>query len=426
MESLALSFGKLAVDWEERINFERMRKERIERAKGACRRNGLEAILLLHGDNVRYVGGGDGVHMFHGPSGYRYALFLAEGKTILFEAGMRKDYFEKALPWCNVKYSIPIMPYLATSASEEVYKRQLEKFTNQIKSELKEHGISKDALGIDTHNPSIIDSLGKAGIKVSLKGSKAMAEARKIKTRDEVECLRMAASIAEAIFAKFKEAIKPGVTEVQLRAIATYTAYMAGADWASAPDINSGPHTSRGIAIQCSDRAIRPGDLIAAALCNISYNGYKTCYYRTFSCGKPSQAQKEAYTKALGLLYDAIKAIKPGATTKDLVEKWPKAQEMEDASRPSEDAAVLMQWGHGIGLSLYETPIISRIWSLDFPDKLEPSMTLALETLWPTREKSGEYPHGQAVRIEEMICVTETGAEILSKWPVDEITVCEI
>ena len=421
-----MSFGKLAVDWEERVNFDRMRRERIDRAKAMCKKYGLAAVLLLHGDNVRYVGGGDSVHMFHGFSGYRYALFLSEGKTILFEVGMRKDYFEQALPWCEVEYSIPIMPYLATSAPEGVYKRQLEKFANQIKAKLKEHGVSKDSIGIDTHSPSVVESLNKNGLKTSLKGSKALADARKIKTKDEVECLRIAAGIAEAIFARFKEAIKPGVTEAELRAIATYTAYMAGADWASAPDINSGPHTSRGMAIQCSDRAIRPGDLIAAALCNISYNGYKTCYYRTFSCGRPSQAQKYAYAKALDLLYNAIKAIKPGATTKDLAEKWPKAEEMEVAARPNEDAAVLMQWGHGIGLGLYETPIISRIWSLEFPDKLEPNMTLALETLWPTQEKSPDYPYGQAVRIEEMVRVTETGAEVLSKWPVEEITICEI
>jgi len=75
---------------------------------------------------------------------------------------------------------------------------------------------------------------------------------------------------------------------------------------------------------------------------------------------------------------------------------------------------------------LYETPIISRIWSLDYPDKLESNMTLALETIWPTNEKNCDYPKGQAARIEEMIQVTETGCNILSKWPVDEISVCEI
>jgi Xaa-Pro aminopeptidase len=85
-----------------------------------------------------------------------------------------------------------------------------------------------------------------------------------------------------------------------------------------------------------------------------------------------------------------------------------------------------MQWGHGIGLALYEVPLVSRIWALDFPDKIEPGMTFALETIWPTGEKNADYPHGQATRVEQMIHVTETGAEILSKWPADEITACDI
>jgi len=85
-----------------------------------------------------------------------------------------------------------------------------------------------------------------------------------------------------------------------------------------------------------------------------------------------------------------------------------------------------MQWGHGIGLGLYESPVISRIWSLDYPEKIEPGMTFAIETIWPTDEKSLECPHGQATRVEEMIHVTEAGVDILSRWPVDEMTVCEI
>lgn len=418
-----MTFGIQAVDWEERINIQKMREERIERAKAKATKHGLKAILLLHGDNMRYVGAGDGVHLFMGASGYRYTLFPTDSEITVFEVGMRKGYTEDACSCNRVEYSVPIMPYLASNAPKGVYENQLNKFAKQIKAELKTRGLSKEPLGIDVYEHSVVKALQSADIEVSPDGAKAMLEARRIKTKEEVECLRMAASICESIFAKFKETIRPGATEMMLRAIATYTAYMAGSDWASAPDINSGPHTWP-MAVQCSDRAIRPGDLIAAALCSISYNGYKSCYYRTFSCGKPTRAQNDAYSKTLDLTYSAIKAIKPNVTTKDLVEKWPRPEEF--GWPPDEDAACLMQWGHGIGLGLYEAPMMSRIWSLDFPDKLEPDMTFALETVWPTGEKSHEYPRGQATRVEEMIHLTESGVDILSKWPVDEITVCKI
>lgn len=364
-----------------------------------------------------------GAPLFAGVTGYRYVLFPIEAeKPTLFEVGMRKGFTEAAAPWLNVKYSIPVMPYLGSSVPKGVQERQLEKFVNQIKAEVKSYGLLNEPLGIDTYERSVIRALKNAGIEISLDGAKAILAARKIKTKDEIECLRMIASIIESIFAKFKEVIKPGVTEMQLRGLATSTAYAAGADWAGAPNINSGPH-SWPLAVLASDRALRHGDLIAAALCGLSYNGYKGCYYRTFSCGRPTQAQKNAYEKTRDYLYSAINAIKPGATTRDLVEKWPKAEEF---GRPDEDSACLCQWGHGIGLSLYETPVISRIWSLDYPDKLEPGMTFALETVWPTGEKSPDYPNGQATRIEEMIHMTETGVDILTKWPSDEITVCEI
>lgn len=418
-----MTYGKLAVDWEERINIHRMRRERIKRAREKAKEHGLNALLILHGDNQRYVAMRGGVHLFMGVTGYRYTLFPIEAeKPVLFEVGMRKGYTEDAAPWCCVKYSVPVMSYLASSAPAGVHERQLDKFAKQIKAELESYGLLKEPLGIDAYERGVVRALKNVGIEVSLDGAKAMMEARRIKTKDEVECLRMIAGIIESIFAKYKEVIKPGATEMQLRGIATYMAYMAGADWASGPDINSGPHTWP-MAIQASDRAIRPGDLIAAALCSLSYNGYRSCYYRTFSCGRPTQAQKDAYAKTLDLCCSAIKAIKPGATTKDLAEKWPKAEEF---GWPDEDSACLMQWGHGIGLGLYESPMISRIWSLDYPDKLEPGMTFALETIWPTGEKSPDYPNGQAARIEEMIHMTETGVDILSKWPVDEITVCEL
>jgi len=417
-----MSYGKLAVDWEEGINIDRMRKERVEKARKKAKEYGLESILLLHGDNIRYVAMRGGVHLFMGATGYRYALFpAAEKTTTLFEVGMRKGYTEDCAPYLCVKCSIPIMPHLASSTPVGVREHQLKKFALQIKNELKSQGLSKDPVGIDVYDYGVVNALKAVGVNVTSDGAKAMLGARKFKTKDEVECLRMIASIIESIFAKYHEIIKPGVTEMQLRGLATKMAYESGADWASAPDINSGHHTWP-MAVQASDRAIRPGDLIAAALCSLSYNGYKSCYYRTFSCGRPNQAQKDSYAKTLDLCYSAIKAIKPGATTKDLAEKWPSAKEF---GYPSEDGATLMQWGHGIGLGLYEAPMISRIWSLDHPDKIEPGMTFALETIWPTGEKSYDYPHGQATRLEEMLHVTETGVDILTKWPADEITVCE-
>jgi len=71
-------------------------------------------------------------------------------------------------------------------------------------------------------------------------------------------------------------------------------------------------------------------------------------------------------------------------------------------------------WAHGLGLQLYETPLIWRGLSPDHPIEIEEGMTMAVETMQPAER--------QGVRVEEMVVVRENGVEILSEWPVSEIT----
>jgi len=419
-----MSFGKLAVDWEERINFERMRKERLEKAQRAMKAYGLEAMLVLTGPNMRYVAQNVGNVRNMPATGNRYVFLTRKGNPVLFEHGMWYPYIKENVPWLNVKPAIALGVAgigQAATMMGNIYDLQLKKFADQIKNELIEHKLEGETIGIDAPFLPFIRALEGAGIKISLEGSKALTQARVTKTRDEIECLRMAASIDEAGFYAIKKSVRPGVTEMELRGIYANECLRRGADFIPPGDIISGPRTWNNNIIT-TDRSVRPGDLIVINACQLSYMGYRTCYYRTFVCGRPTQAQNDAYQKCLDYLYDAIKIIKPGVTTKDLAEKWPKAEEF---GYPSEDAAFWVQWGHGIGLTVSEPPTITRIWSLQAPERLEPNMTIALETWWPTEEKSGTYPHGQAVRIEEMIVVTETGYDLLSLWPVDELTVCE-
>jgi Xaa-Pro aminopeptidase len=110
----------------------------------------------------------------------------------------------------------------------------------------------------------------------------------------------------------------------------------------------------------------------------------------------------------------AIALVKPGATTADIVSVWPAAQEFGFAD---EEAAFALQYGHGVGLSIWEKPIFSRLVSLDHPEVLETGMVFALETYWPASDGWG------AARIEEELVVTETGAEVITKFPAESLLV---
>ena len=106
------------------------------------------------------------------------------------------------------------------------------------------------------------------------------------------------------------------------------------------------------------------------------------------------------------------RAVKPGVTTRDIARQWPSAKEAWGYDGRGEAAANL--WGHGLGLAQYDRPVISRIWSLDYPQEIEPGMVFALET------QHGKV-HEFGVRLEEMLLVTDNGYELLSSQKSDEI-----
>src|ERR671936_609067 len=101
-------------------------------------------------------------------------------------------------------------------------------------------------------------------------------------------------------------------------------------------------------------------------------------------------------------------------TTADVVSIWPEATEFGFAD---EEAAFALQYGHGVGLSIWEKPIFSRLVSFDHPETIEEGMVFALETFWPSSDG------WSAARIEEQLVVTRAGAEVITRFPAEELLV---
>ena len=125
-----------------------------------------------------------------------------------------------------------------------------------------------------------------------------------------------------------------------------------------------------------SDRLLRPGDQAFFDIIH-SFMGYRTCYYRTFNVGGASQSQLDAYKQCREWLDAAIELVRPGVTTDQIAAVWPTAEEL---GFPNEEACFGLQFGHGLGVGLYEAPMISRLHSLDHPIEIEEGMVFALET----------------------------------------------
>jgi Xaa-Pro aminopeptidase len=123
---------------------------------------------------------------------------------------------------------------------------------------------------------------------------------------------------------------------------------------------------------------------------------------------------RDAYVRCREYMDMSIAAVKPGATTADIASLWPTAEEFGFAN---EEAAFALQYGHGVGLAIWEKPIFSRLVSLDHPEVLEEGMVFALETYWPASDG------WSAARIEEEVVVTAEGCEVITKFPAEELLI---
>ena len=257
----------------------------------------------------------------------------------------------------------------------------------------------------------ILTALRNEGIDV-VDGQQVFLEARRIKTADEISLLTTAASMVDAAYDELYAFLRPGVKENECVGLVNKVLYDLGSEHVEGVNAISGERCSPHPHV-FTDRILRPGDPAFFDILH-SFNGYRTCYYRTFAVGSASVAQRDAYTKCRELMDNAIDQVRPGATTADVVSVWPKAQEF---GFPDEMAAFALQYGHGVGLSIWEKPIFSRLVSLDHPEVLEEGMFFALETYWPSKDGWG------AARIEEEMVVTATGCEVVTKFPAEELLV---
>lgn len=407
-----MSFGTMGVDYEMRVDFARLRRERLEKAKEQIRRHELGALLCFDHNNIRYI------TSTHAPlwtkeKMSRYCILPKDSDPILFDVGAlvlaRKE--PHGATWLGDRV-MPAISWGRGAVPKEV--KAADSFVVTLKEVLKDHGVADEPLGVDILDVPLLRALNAGGIEIA-DGNAAMLDARLIKTEDEIELLKHAAMMVDVAYDRVAKAIRPGVRENDLVALVNHTLYSMGSDEVQNVNAESGPRTNPHHH-DFSDRAIRPGDIVFLDITH-SFNGYRTCYYRTFVCGKPTQEQRDLYKDCLNWLQASIRIVRPGITTGDIAECWPGPEVL---GLKTEQEALASQWGHGIGMGDWELPVISRAFSIAHPYPIKRNMVFALETY--AGPKAGK--HG--VRIEEEVVVTETGHEVISKYPVEELIACGI
>ncbi len=399
--------GTMAVDWEQRIDFERLRTERLQRAKDLLVKSEMGALLCFDMNNVRYL---TATHIgtWAQDKANRFVLLPQNDEPILWDFGSAARHHQLHCPWLGERSRPGISMLRGTMSPEH---GRAEDVAKKIRIELELRGLHKEPVGIDIIELPVLFALQREGITV-VDGQQLMSEARVIKTRDEIALLNTSAAMVDAAYHDLYMAMKPGMRENEAVGLVSKILYDLGSEYVEAVNAISGercnphPHVF-------SDRMLRPGDPVYYDILH-SYMGYRTCYYRTFSIGSASQSMVDAYKRCRDYLDASIELIRPGRTTSEVAAVWPKAT---DFGFPNEEAAFALQYGHGIGLAIWEKPVISRLVSLDHPQEIKPGMVFALETFWPSKDG------WSAARIEEEIVVTETGHEVITRFPAEKLLV---
>jgi Xaa-Pro aminopeptidase len=399
------TFGTMQVDWERRADLERLRRERLARAKAHLADSELGALLCFDMSNIRYI---TATHIgtWAMDKLIRFCLLPQGDEPIMWDFGSAARHHKLYSPWLGEERS-----RAGISTLRGAVKGRAEDVARKIRVELEERGLLGEPVGVDVIELPVFEALQAEGVRV-VDGQALMQDVRKIKTEDEITLLSTACAMVDAAYDELFRALHPGMRENECVALVNRVLIELGSEHVEGVNAISGERCSPHPHVY-TDRMLRPGDPAYFDILH-AYNGYRTCYYRTFAVGSASRAQVDAYKRCRDYLDQAISMIRPGVTTAEVVSIFPEAQEFGFAD---EEAAFALQYGHGVGLSIWEKPIFSRLVSFDHPETVDEGMVFALETFWPASDG------WSAARIEEQLVVTADGCEVITRFPAEELLV---
>jgi Xaa-Pro aminopeptidase len=391
-------YSQTGADWQYRVDFDRLRKERLQRLRDSMAAHKLGALVLFAGANIRYA-----TASYQGNWKYniniRYAVVPHNGEPILFEtAGSDLQCAKIDLPWMEGR----IRPAITWQWAEGAVPHMAGRMAASVLEVLKEHGLEKERIGIDNLDMPALEAFQKTGITI-VNGWPAVSAARVVKTRDEIELLKQASSIGDAAMWKIKyEWLKPGVREREIESKVHEFMLERGCEIIYDIIVASGGNTSP-YRRWATDKLIRQGDLVIVDINAVGPSGYFIDFVRCFKCaGKMTQKEIDLYREVYDSMYAGIEQLHPGKTTADVAKAFPKYDDDKYGT------VTLQQFAHSIGITLYEGMWMSRAYSMDYPAEIKENMYFAIETF------AGHPGLPQTTRLEENVLVTAKGPVVFT------------
>ncbi len=190
--------------------------------------------------------------------------------------------------------------------------QQVNKFVNALMNDLEEAGVKDQPIGVDFIDINLMREFDKRGINWT-DGMSPMMNARAIKSPDEIKAFQIVGAICDKVHYEITNFMKPGMTENEVAAFGFEQLYsIPGMEDVEDVIVSSGPNAWPNWR-NFSDRMIRPGELVIIDLAALTWNGFKSCVYRTYCVGgKPTDEHQQTYDTAHKWLWDSIEGWEAG------------------------------------------------------------------------------------------------------------------
>lgn len=380
------------------IDFDRLYAYRMARLKTCLREADAAMCLLVSPISLRYAVDYRTYGLFQSHIPTVYAFVPQEGPVITYGGYGTPPAVGEVRP------SRPISFFEGAHELDDAARLLADDIVNY----LSEIGTDNRRVAVEYVNPSLTQALMQRGIEV-MDGVRVSEQARVIKSPDELECMRWACAVAELGIAKLQQAIRPGVTELQLWGLLNYTNLANNGDWHDGRMLASGNRINPWLQ-EASPRKVEAGDLVGFDTDMIGPNGYFADISRTMHCGpdKPTKRQKELYQLAYAEVEHNLKFIRPGITFFDLQDQ---ALQMPEEFHKGAYPCIL----HGVGMCDEYPYIVPHHRGRSVYDgTVEAGMVLCIESY------IGAVGEIDGVKLEQQVVVTDDGYDLMSTYPFEE------
>ncbi|HLJ04319.1 MAG TPA: hypothetical protein VKT31_12820, partial [Solirubrobacteraceae bacterium] len=220
------SYGTMGVDWEERVRYDRLREERLQRIRSLLDGSELGSLLCFDMTNIRYI---TATHIgtWAQDKLNRFCLLPRKDEPIMWDFGSAARHHQLYNPWLGDGRSRAGISTLRGAMSPE--SGRAEDVARKIAVELEQRGLKDEPVGVDAIEPPVLFALQREGIQIA-DGQQLMQQARVIKTRDEITLLNMACGMVDAAYEELYRTMRAGIRENDCVALVNKVLYEMGSE----------------------------------------------------------------------------------------------------------------------------------------------------------------------------------------------------